>query len=307
MLKVTNLKKMYQGFEAVHDISFELNPGEVLAFLGPNGAGKTTTIKTILNLIIPTSGEIEVFGEKLDNRHHYLLENIGAVLEGSRNLYWRMSPKENFIYWGGIRGISNKDAILNGLSYLDMFGIGDKKDIPVRELSRGMQQIVSICCALLHHPKILFLDEPTLGLDVNASDKIQEVISNLVQSENMSVLLTTHQMSVAQNLASRIIMIRQGQIIFDQLAPSVIASFDQDIYSLSFSKEITDNLIDLISQTGVVEKVGRMEYQVALNAPQKLPNLLQVLASSPITAVNKQTIDLEVLFRKLINQQGVAE
>ncbi|MCH4058194.1 MAG: ABC transporter ATP-binding protein [Lactobacillaceae bacterium] len=307
MLQVNHLKKQYGDFKAVNDISFTINQGEILAFLEPNGAGKTTTIKMILNLIVPTAGKVVWDNQVLNSQHQKILANIGAVLEGSRNLYWRLSPVENFEYWGGIRGIRRKVAIKQGLEYLEMFDLLAKKDTPVRELSRGMQQIVAICTSLIHQPKLLLLDEPTLGLDVAASERIQKIVRQLAQQQNMAVLLTTHEMAVAQNLSDRVVMINHRKIVFEDQTKIALQSFQREIYQLTFSHSLPTESLQQLAQYGQLDQLGESSYQLILASPTNLPAILLVLAELPLLSLKKVDLNLETLFKSVINESRVGQ
>lgn len=172
LLEVENLRKTFRSgsgdVEAVRGISLKIEEGIVLGFLGPNGAGKTTTIKMIAGLVRPDSGSIRVAGL---NPHDgpEALRHIGAVLEGNRNIYWRLTPLENLEYFGVLKGMAAKVARAKGREILERFGLAEKMKSPVQELSRGMQQKIAIAVALVHEPSLLLLDEPTLGLDVEAA------------------------------------------------------------------------------------------------------------------------------------------
>lgn len=162
LLSVNNISKTYQKAhkKAVSDVSFNVDSGDIVAFLGPNGAGKTTTLKMILNLVSPDKGTVVFDGKDVTHNNLFLLKNTGVLLEGSRNMYWALSPMENFVYWGGQRGLSKKEAEKRGETFLKQFGLLDKKYTSITRLSRGMQQVVGICCAMIAEPKLLILDEP---------------------------------------------------------------------------------------------------------------------------------------------------
>lgn len=177
ILKVENLCKTYRSkiktIKAVENISFEGNKGEIFGILGPNGVGKTTTVKSIATIIYYDSGTILVDG--YDNKKHPNLvkQRIGAVLEGSRNIFWRLTPEENMIYFAGLKGLSKKDVRSNIEYFLETLDLKDVRNKKVREFSKGMQQKVEVACAFITDPKIILLDEPTLGLDVETSRQMQ--------------------------------------------------------------------------------------------------------------------------------------
>lgn len=249
------LRKSYgrgkRWFEAVRGVSLSLSPGEVLAFLGPNGAGKTTTIKMIAGLIYPDAGWVRIAG-KDPHRQPDALRGVGAVLEGNRNLYWRLTPLENLEYFGVLRKLSRRTARQRGLELLERFELLDKRKEPVRKLSRGMQQKIAIAVALIHEPKLLLLDEPTLGLDVEAGETVKRLIRQVADA-GCAILLTTHQLNVAEALADRVAVIRQGKIVAEQSTQDLIRRFsDRSAYYIE-----VDGAID-ISRRLSLEKLGAL-------------------------------------------------
>lgn len=161
-VEVINLTKHYETVKAVDDISFSVKKGSICGILGPNGSGKTTTIKSICNLIIPDNGEIKICGK--DNKKS--TNRISAMFEGNRNIYWRLTPRENLRYFAGIRGLEGKRLENDIDMLLERFNLTDKKNVMVNNLSRGMQQKVAIAMTLICNTDVILMDEPTLGLDV---------------------------------------------------------------------------------------------------------------------------------------------
>ena len=165
VLEVEQLQKTYQSagktVEAVRNVSFNIESGEVLAFLGANGAGKTTTIKMIAGLILPDRGQVKIAGRD-PHRQAIARKAVGAVLEGNRNVYWRLNPEENLEYFGVLRGLSGYVARQRAKDLLERFELVPKRNTIVQNLSRGMQQKLAIAVALIHEPQLLLLDEPTL-------------------------------------------------------------------------------------------------------------------------------------------------
>lgn len=215
ILTVENLGKTYRdGKTAVQNLSFQLCQGNVLALLGPNGAGKTTTIKMILNLVTPDKGHVQVFGHNMamEREMQLGLTHIGAVLEGARNSYWRLSVIDNLLYFGGL---SNTPRSQLKKRCEEMVAFLDLQDVAYKEvglLSRGMQQKVAVGLALLHDPEILLLDEPTLGLDIQAAKVLEAKILELSR-QGKAIILTTHAMSLAERLSSHILVMNKGKCI----------------------------------------------------------------------------------------------
>ena len=226
-IHATELVKSYRPGQpkAVDGISFEIQPGTVFGLLGPNGAGKTTTIKMILGLVLPTSGTIQLAGFDVAKERNKALRHAGAILEGSRNVYWRLSARANLEYFGALRGMQGKSLANRIAEVLDLVQLSDRADEEVRYLSRGMQQKVALATAILHDPDVLLLDEPTLGLDVQASRTIEQVIREFVEQQRKTVVLTTHQMDLAERLSDRIFVIHKGKKVEEGLTKDVIARF----------------------------------------------------------------------------------
>ncbi len=226
-IRVVNLVKSYdpERPKAVDDISFEIEPGTVFGLLGPNGAGKTTTIKMILGLVLPTSGSVTLAGFDVLKQRNKALRHAGAILEGSRNVYWRLSARANLEYFGALRGMKGKPLAGRIDEVLNLVELSDRADEEVRYLSRGMQQKVALATAILHDPDVLLLDEPTLGLDVQASRMIEKAIRQFVEQQGKTVVLTTHQMALAEKLSDHIFVIHKGSKVEEGPTREVIARF----------------------------------------------------------------------------------
>jgi ABC-2 type transport system ATP-binding protein len=299
VLATRDLSKVYghgkQRFEAVKQVSLTLHQGEVLAFLGPNGAGKTTTIKMIAGLVRPTQGRVAVMGED-PHRQPRALRHIGAVLEGNRNLYWRLTPTENLDYFGALRQVPQSVAHRRGLELLARFGLEDKRHTPVQKLSRGMQQKVAIAVALIHNPKLLLLDEPTLGLDVEAGEMVKALVRQIAQ-EGRAILLTTHQLDVAEELSDRVAIIRRGRIIAEQSTEALLKEFSSSTYHLELEHELSPAQIHTVTQLGATVQGTRIAYA---GTPESLYELLGALSPVPLLAVQRDRADLTQVFLKLV-------
>lgn len=197
--------------QAVSELDLEVAEGEVLGFLGPNGAGKTTTIKMICGLVLPDAGAIRIQGFDVRARRRRAMDRIGAVLEGTRNVYWRLSPWQNLAYAARIKGVKMAGARVWGEILLKELDLWDRRHDPVRLFSRGMQQKTAIACALIHDPPIVLLDEPTLGLDVKAAVTVKRWIQALSAHYRKTLVLTTHQLSLAEELCQRVAIMREGR------------------------------------------------------------------------------------------------
>ena len=206
------IKRSTKEIVAVDDVSFEIQEGELFGLLGPNGAGKTTTVKMLTTLLIPTAGSASVKGFDVVDQADEVRKRIGFIFGGERGLYWRLSGIDNLRYFASLYSI-DPDVTKKRIPYLlDMVGLNGRGDEKVQGYSRGMKQRLHVARTLLHDPDVLFLDEPTLGLDPVGAREFRQVILDL-QSEKKTILLTTHYMFEADALCDRIAVINHGCII----------------------------------------------------------------------------------------------
>ncbi|PWB71313.1 MAG: multidrug ABC transporter ATP-binding protein [Anaerolineales bacterium] len=206
------IKRTAKEVVAVDDVSFRIEEGELFGLLGPNGAGKTTTVKMLTTLLIPTGGSASVKGFDVVAWADEVRKRIGFIFGGERGLYWRLSGIDNLRYFASLYGI-DPDVTKKRIPFLlDMVGLNGRGDEKVQGYSRGMKQRLHVARTLLHEPDVLFLDEPTLGLDPVGAREFRQVILNL-QSEKKTILLTTHYMFEADALCDRIAIINHGSII----------------------------------------------------------------------------------------------
>jgi ABC-2 type transport system ATP-binding protein len=206
-IEVRNLTRDYNGLRAVDSISFQVQSGEIFGFLGPNGAGKTTTIKVLTGQLRPTSGNARVAGCDVVTDRDELKPQIGVVFE-YQNLYERLSGRDNLVFTTRLYGVPK--ARVQGA--LEQVGLAERARDRVKTYSNGMKQRLLIARALLHEPKVLFLDEPTRGLDPNIARDIRAVVARLAR-EGVTIFLTTHYMEEADQLSSRVAIVDQGRIV----------------------------------------------------------------------------------------------
>ncbi|MEW5873071.1 MAG: ABC transporter ATP-binding protein [Chloroflexota bacterium] len=197
---------------AVEDISFEVKPGELFGLLGPNGAGKTTTVKMLTTLLIPTAGWARVLGLDVVHQAEQIRGRIGFIFGGERGLYWRLSGADNLRYFASLYHVPPEVSKRRIPYLLELVGLKERSQEKVEGYSRGMKQRLHIARTLLHDPQVLFLDEPTMGLDPVGARELRQVVRDL-QSEAKTILLTTHYMFEADALCQRIGVINHGRII----------------------------------------------------------------------------------------------
>lgn len=302
ILEAYHLRKTYryQGkvIEAVRDVSLTIAAKEVLAFLGPNGAGKTTTIKMIAGLILPDDGWVRI-ADRDPHRDSQALRMLGAVLEGNRNLYWRLTPEENLEYFGVLRGLSRRVARQRGQELLERFDLLPKRRTTVQTLSRGMQQKLAIAVALVHQPQLLLLDEPTLGLDVEATESVKSLVREIAR-EGCAILLTTHQLDIAEELSDRVAIIHRGEIIAEEPTDKLIRQFSGTAYTLEMANNLDSTRAGMIEVLGAVVQAEKIIYV----RPETLYQVFDVLQPLPIVRVEKDQANLTEIFLKLVRGRG---
>lgn len=309
---VSNLMKSYRSGHpnAVDGVSFEIPPGQVFGLLGPNGAGKTTTIKMILGLVIPTSGSIKLAGYDISTHRNKALRHAGAVLEGSRNIYWRLSARANLEYFGALRGMHGKALRQRIDELLTLMELSDRADEETREFSRGMQQKVALAIAMLHDPDVLLLDEPTLGLDVQSARTIEIAIRDVVK-RGKAVLLTTHQMHLAEKLSDCIYVIHQGRRVAEGTPSEITRQFSgKQTIEIRLAAVFTDTISRLNAKFPQLTATIDGE-TVILTGPDNISqvemlSLLDQLDTEgfPILQAGRRATTLEEAFVQLTSEAG---
>jgi ABC-2 type transport system ATP-binding protein len=208
-------KRKYKQIHAVRDVSFEIEAGEVVGFLGANGAGKTTTLKMLSGLIHPSTGTVKVAGQIPFKREVAFLQQITLVMGQKQQLIWDLPTLDSLKINAAVYGLSDRTAEFRIHELAEMLSIQGKLTQPVRKLSLGERMKAELLAALLHEPRVLFLDEPTLGLDVNAQVAVRQFLREYNQRFNATILLTSHYMADITALCDRVLVINQGQLIYD--------------------------------------------------------------------------------------------
>ncbi|MCF6148731.1 MAG: ABC transporter ATP-binding protein [Candidatus Kuenenia sp.] len=210
-IEVNELTKRFGKITAVDHISFEVNRGEIFGFLGPNGAGKTTTIRMLSGLSRPSGGKASILGLNINSEITGIKKHIGVVPEVS-NLYDELSARDNLVFMAQLYGVPSKERSKRAEELLKTFRLHERKDDLFRTFSRGMKRALTIAAALIHNPEILFLDEPTVGLDVVAACSLRNLIRNLHQ-QGITIFLTTHYLEEADLLCDRVAILVKGRIL----------------------------------------------------------------------------------------------
>ena len=207
--------RKYETVRAVEDVSFEIGEGEIVGFLGPNGAGKTTALKVLSGLLFPTSGEVSVCGFRSFDRKPEFLRQITLVMGQKNQLIWDLPASETFLVNRAVYEISQSDYVDCMKELTDLLDLGPILNKQVRKLSLGERMKCEIAAALLHRPKVLFLDEPTIGLDVTMQARVREFLIEYNRRHGATILLTSHYMADVVALCRRVLVIDHGRLVYD--------------------------------------------------------------------------------------------
>lgn len=310
-IRVEGLRKVFGDGEtsvvAVDNVSFEVESGSVVGLLGPNGAGKTTVIKSILGLVIPDRGTVEVAGINVHENPEKAYNRIGAIMEGARNIYWRLTVQENLSFFAGLGGEEPSNVRDRHRQLLELTNLEEKADTPVNELSRGMKQKVSLASTLARDVDIVFMDEPTLGLDVEASVELQSELRRLADNEDVTIILTSHDMDVIEEVCDRVLILQDGSIKTDDNVEALLNLFDVKKYRITVSEQLEPPLVRELRQSFDVEvqnSDGEARIDITVTDTDIIYDLLTVIKSSEKSLLDIQSVepDLEEVFLRLVNE-----
>ena len=232
-------KREYKRVEAVRSVSFSIETGEMVAFLGPNGAGKTTTLKLLSGLIFPTSGDARVLGHIPWKREHAYRRRFSLVMGQKNQLWWDLPAADSFQLHREIYSLPAADFDRTVAELTELFAVGALTRQPVRELSLGERMKMELIAALLHEPRLLLLDEPTIGLDVVAQVTIQKCLKEYNEQRGVTMLLTSHYMRDVEALCKRVLVITHGQVVYDGGLSQIAEQFGQNkLIKLQFAEDM---------------------------------------------------------------------
>ncbi|MCI0538902.1 MAG: ABC transporter ATP-binding protein [Verrucomicrobiales bacterium] len=292
----------YEQTVAVRNISFSVEEGEIVGFLGPNGAGKTTTLKMLSGLLHPSSGSASVLGYTPWKRPIAYRRQFALLLGQKNQLWWDLPARESLELNGRIYGIPRRHMEHRVAELSQLLQVEDKLDVMVRELSLGERMKFELIAALLHRPKVLFLDEPTLGLDVVAQRAVREFLRAYNETFRTTVLLTSHYMSDIEALCRRVIIIDNGRLFFDGSLEEVVDRFaDSKLVTIHLEEEFTVFAGDLAGFGHVLENTpGRIKLQVPRS--RLLPVCRGLLQSLPVADLNVEEVPIEDVVRNLFTR-----
>lgn len=307
ILIAQDLRKSFGDFEAVKGISLQVARGEVFGLLGPNGAGKTTMISMLTGLLGPSGGQITVDGLDLKSHTHEVKARMGLVPQ-EMALYLTLSARQNLTFFGRIYGLKGKELRQRVDEVLEMIGLTERADDPIKDYSGGMKRRVNIGAGLLHKPQILFLDEPTVGVDPQSRNAIFESVEALNRA-GMSVMYTTHYMEEAQRLCHRVAIVDEGKLIALDTPTSLIRSLGSGVVMLGVTGAAPEDLAERIAQMPAVRsaaqtdgqlKIETQRLQEALMHTLDITNQLDVrITSLEILEPNLESVFLHLTGKKL--------
>jgi ABC-2 type transport system ATP-binding protein len=283
----------YKSYTAVKDVSFEIGENELIGFIGPNGAGKTTTLKMLSGILFPTKGSIDILGYTPFDKDPKFLKQIGFVMGQKNQLLWDLPAMDTFRVNKEIYDIEDKEFKKTVHELMEMLDVKSFIDQPIKTLSLGQRMRTELIASLLHKPRILFLDEPTIGLDIFAQSAIRNFIQQYQQQYRSTIILTSHYMQDVQQLAKRVILIDKGTVVYDDALDKLIEKYSQE-------KTITITLDKKLEELPSVIKKYDHEYiepelKVSVkknDLPKFMSQVLEQLDYSDVTIENETIEDV---------------
>ncbi|MBK5897995.1 ABC transporter ATP-binding protein [Catonella massiliensis] len=287
--------------ESVNNISFNIKEGEFVGFVGPNGAGKTTTLKMLSGILYPTTGEINVLGYIPWERNNEFKRQFSIIMGQKNQLWWDLPAKESLYLNKCIYGIDDEEYKETIKMLADLMEVSNIMDVQVRRLSLGERMKLEIIAALLHKPKVIFLDEPTIGLDMISQKKIRNFLRYYNQEYQATILLTSHYMKDIEDLCSRIIVINEGEVVYDGKSEDINSIYyDKKIITLKFSSAVDKEILE---QFGIIRKYDECEAEIEVNKDDVKRLLQKVTDTMPIKDFGLSDIPLEEGLERIYERQ----
>ena len=301
----TLFSRKYTIKKAVNNISFTINEGEIVGYIGSNGAGKSTSIKMMCGILTPTSGKVLIDNIEPYKNRRLVAQNIGVVFGQKTQLWWDIPLIESFKVLKEIYQVSEEDYKERMDFLCETLGIKDFLNQPVRTLSLGQRMRADLAAAWLHNPRILFLDEPTIGLDVLVKEKIRQAIKIMNQKYNTTVILTTHDMKDIENLCSRVIIIETGEIIYDGSLLNIKDKFG-DIRTVSVSLNEDVDVLSLNNFDGLVDYTkNESSLDIKFDANKiEIDNIINYIFSSlKVVDLKIKEISIEEVVKSIFKEE----
>lgn len=320
VISVKNLKKYYQVYQkepglwgsiqslflrkyydvkAVDGISFEIAEGELVGFIGPNGAGKTTTLKVLSGLLYPTTGEVRVLGLEPFKRQKQFQVNISLIMGQKNQLWWDLPAWDSFILNKEIYEIDEGVFKKNVEKLSQMLEVEDILKTPVRKLSLGQRMKCELIAALLHSPQVLFLDEPTIGLDVVAQKNMRDFIKEYNEEFRATIILTSHYMGDVKELCKRVIIINEGEILYDGSLEKIINKFaPYKVIKIDFEKEVD---VEKLKELGTVEKYSGNFIEIRVKKSEVPSKAAKILSEFDVADLTIEDPAIEDIIREIFD------
>ena len=298
--KTGRLRRTTDLVHAVHDLSFTVERGEMVGYIGPNGAGKSTTIKMLTGILVPTSGRLSVAGIDPSRNRVELTRRIGVVFGQRTTLWWDLPLRDSFDLLRRIYRVDSDRHRRNLAEFTELLGLGDLMDTPVRQLSLGQRMRGDIAAALLHDPEILYLDEPTIGLDVISKGRLREFLRTVNAERDVTLLLTTHDLQDIEQLCGRVMVIDHGSLVYD----GTLAGLHDEGAS---SRTLVVDLVDVVPPIDVpgatVAKVdGPRQWLTFPAGASAAPVVAAVAASYDVADLSIHEPDIEAVIRQIYSR-----
>lgn len=293
-------KRKYYDVKAVDGVSFDIKEGELIGFIGPNGAGKTTTLKVLSGLLYPTSGEVKVLGYEPFKRQAQFQKQFSLVMGQKNQLWWDLPAWESFLLNKEIYEIDDErfKQVVNKLS--EMLEVQDILKIQVRKLSLGQRMKCELIAALLHTPKVLFLDEPTIGLDVVAQKSMRDFIKDYNLEFKATIILTSHYMADVKELCKRVVIINEGKIIYDGLLEKIVNKFAPfKVITVDFEKEVK---MEDLKEFGDISEFNGTHAKLEIKKKEISEKAGKLLSRFSVADLSIEDPAIEDIIRDIFNQ-----
>ena len=293
----TGLRRTRREVRAVDGLSFTVEPGEVMGYIGPNGAGKSTTIKMLTGILVPTGGSIRVAGVDPSRNRMKLAKRIGVVFGQRTTLWWDLPLKDSFAVLQKMYGVPKDRHAQNLATFVELLDLGDLLDVPVRQLSLGQRMRGDIAAALLHDPEIVYLDEPTIGLDIISKARLREFLAQVNKDRGTTIILTTHDLDDIEALCSRVMVIDHGRQVYDGTLPGLRASQSAP---RTLVVDLASSLPPITVDGATVTKVdGPRQYLSFPATTSAAPLVAQIAATYPLVDLSVAEPDIESIIARL--------
>jgi ABC-2 type transport system ATP-binding protein len=315
VIEVQGLSREFKSnnkvIKAVDQISFNVYKGKIFGLLGPNGAGKSTTIKMLTTILSPTSGELKILGYDIYKQEKFIRPRIGLLYGGEQGLYRQLSGKENLLLFGSLFHINKKELNHRIEHWLDIVGLKSAQNTLVSKYSKGMKQRLHIARSMIHDPDIIFMDEPTLGLDPKGQLELRAIIKEQ-KAKGKTIVLTTHDMEEAQELCDEIAFIIDGKIVqqgtYYELQDQFEESIPYEFELMNTSEQLFSQLKRYKEWDGIISE-DKGHYQLSFTIPKTtqgesiLKEIIDILVPYTICQITKKKIDLRSMYLQLVDKR----